>query len=50
MATTKFVCPRVIYEELIDIDFADLRKGLVTAFLGIMKNVKIHRFPIYGKK
>ena len=50
MATTKFAWPRVIQEELIDINFVDFRKGLVTAFLGIIKNVKIHRFPIYGKK
>ena len=49
MATKKFACPRVIHEELIDINFVDFRKGLVTAFLGIIKNVKIHQFSIYGK-
>ena len=46
MVTTKFACPRVIHEELIDIDFVNFRKGLVTVLLGIIKNVKIHRFPI----
>ena len=50
IVTTKLAWPRVIHEELIDINFVDFRKGLVTAFLGIIKNVKIHRFPIYRKK
>ena len=38
--TTKLAWPRVIHEELIDIDFVDFRKGSVTAFLGIIKKCK----------
>ena len=49
MVTIKFAWPKVIHEELIDIDFVDFRKGLVTAFLDIIKDVRIHQFPIYGK-
>ena len=51
MATTKFAFPRVIHEELIDNDFVDFRKGLVTAFLGTYNKEckKYIDFPYMGK-
>ena len=49
MAITKFLWSdfnRVFQEELIDTKFVDFGEGLVTAFQGIVKHVKIHTFPM----
>ena len=49
MVIIKFLQPefnRVFQEELIDTKFATFGEGLVSAFQGIVKHVKIHTFPM----